>query len=170
MRWLESGVTASTQRPSETRQTHSLVPPPPRPLVGAVSVAGGGGAGGVQLVAGMNRSAFLRRLAIGTTGLLLGNEALEAFARLTHVRTMFPSAAMYSDGLADITTSTSLHPLTTSTYALWGASYAYSGTVVSGHVYDDLDAVPDVAWFDDPPKRRMTLAPYFQLSEAPHGI
>lgn len=32
----------------------------------------------------MNRRSFLSRLALGTTGLLVGDAALEAFERLTH--------------------------------------------------------------------------------------
>jgi hypothetical protein len=42
----------------------------------------------------MNRAAFLRRLALGAGGLIVGEQALEAFARLTHVRKSFPSAAV----------------------------------------------------------------------------
>ena len=45
----------------------------------------------------MNRAAFLRRLALGAGGLIVGEQALEAFARLTHVRKSFPSAAVHRD-------------------------------------------------------------------------
>lgn len=40
----------------------------------------------------MNRRSFLTRSALVLPALLVGDEALEAFARLTHVRKSFPSA------------------------------------------------------------------------------
>ena len=40
----------------------------------------------------MNRRSFLTRSALVLPALLVGDKALEAFARLTHVRKTFPSA------------------------------------------------------------------------------
>ncbi len=42
----------------------------------------------------MNRASFFRSLLVGAGGLIVGDEALESFARLTHVRTTFPSAGL----------------------------------------------------------------------------
>ena len=43
---------------------------------------------------GMNRRGFLTRSGLALGALVVGDEALEAFARLTHVRKSFPSAAL----------------------------------------------------------------------------
>lgn len=67
----------------------------------------------------MDRRLFLRRLALGSAGLVLGEEAMEAFARLTHRRTLFPSAEIYPQGLIDATTSHSVHGLDRSFYEIW---------------------------------------------------
>lgn len=40
----------------------------------------------------MNRSGFLKSLVLGAGGLIVGEEAMERYARLTHVRKSFPSA------------------------------------------------------------------------------
>ena len=42
----------------------------------------------------MSRGQFLRSLGFGAAGLVVGSEAWEQYARLTHVRKSFPSAGM----------------------------------------------------------------------------
>jgi len=44
----------------------------------------------------LTRAGFLKSLALGAGGLIVGEEALERYARLTHVRKTFPSAGHFS--------------------------------------------------------------------------
>ncbi len=89
----------------------------------------------------MNRSAFLKRLALGSAGLLVGDEVLEAFARLTHTRTMFPSAALVESEVVYNTTysATTIAEICKVHRRLVEAMY--------------FDA-PEFAWLTSPPSRR----------------
>lgn len=57
----------------------------------------------------MRRREFLRSSLILGGGLVVGEEALEAFARLTHVRKSFPSARWVPQGV--IVTDAEIHAM-----------------------------------------------------------
>lgn len=82
----------------------------------------------------MDRRSFLRRSTIAVAGgLLLGDAALEAFERLTHRKVFalggLPQAGMV--GLFDITTSASVHRLSSATYQNWRFESLYGGMTIS---------------------------------------
>lgn len=56
----------------------------------------------------MNRADFLRRLAFGAAGLVVGEDALEAFARLTHKRRLFSGVTFAEQARLDVFTSPEL--------------------------------------------------------------
>ena len=67
----------------------------------------------------LDRRSFLRRSAITLAGgLVLGDEVLEQFARLTHVRKSFPSA-----GLPITARLQTLHGLSSATFITWSIVY-----------------------------------------------
>jgi hypothetical protein len=97
----------------------------------------------------MLRRDFLRRTSLALAGgLILGDEALEAFARLTHQRKSFPGADVWPSGMTDMLTSSSVHNLNTTTYPEWGVSYAHRGPVwvIEGTVSDLHKAFETPVW------------------------
>lgn len=74
-----------------------------------------------------SRRDFLRKTTIALAGsLIVGDQAIELFERLTHVRKSFPSAEIYRwpHGLIDMVSSSSVHSLHTTTMLNWSVAPA----------------------------------------------
>ena len=79
----------------------------------------------------MNRAGFLKSLALGGAGLIVGGDLIEEMARRFHVRKSFPSA------LLNTPVPSSIRHLSSSTYPNWmvgdHVAVISSGTIIQQH-------------------------------------